>query len=114
MGLYGLVTLNVTARIKEFSVRKVLGAGIKDLTTNISKQYIILLSIAIVIGAPASFFLMSFILDFTYSYHLPMTPGIVLIATFILIMVLVFIISTQIRKIAKSKEGMLFLSNLLP
>ncbi|MEQ8626034.1 FtsX-like permease family protein [Ekhidna sp.] len=102
MGLYGLVTLNVTSRIKEFSVRKVLGAGIKNLTTNISKQYIILLTIAIVIGAPASFFLMSFILDFTYSYHLPMTPGIVLIATLILILVLAFIISTQIRKILNS------------
>ncbi|QSE98680.1 ABC transporter permease [Fulvivirga lutea] len=102
MGLYGLITLNVTRRIKEFSIRKVLGAGIKSLTSNISKQYVILLSIATVIGAPVSFYIMRFILNFTYSYHLPMSIEILGIAITILSLVLLLIISTQIRKINKS------------
>ncbi len=38
LGLYGLVTLNVSGRVREFSVRKVLGAGGSSLMKNVGKQ----------------------------------------------------------------------------
>ncbi|MEJ0057360.1 MAG: FtsX-like permease family protein [Bacteroidota bacterium] len=54
LGLYGLMTLNVAGRVKEFSIRKVLGARIKNFAAIITKQYVLLFAIALVIGAPSA------------------------------------------------------------
>ncbi|MDZ7650353.1 MAG: ABC transporter permease [Cytophagales bacterium] len=40
LGLYGLVRLNVEGRTKEFSIRKILGAGLKNISISVVKQYI--------------------------------------------------------------------------
>ncbi|HMG90573.1 MAG TPA: ABC transporter permease, partial [Chryseolinea sp.] len=55
LGLYGLLTLNVAGRTKEFSIRKVLGAGLKNLAANISNQYMVLFGISLAIGAPLGY-----------------------------------------------------------
>ncbi|HEY5918334.1 MAG TPA: ABC transporter permease, partial [Chryseolinea sp.] len=71
LGLYGLLTLNVTGRIKEFSIRKVLGAGVKNLIANIGNQFVILFAIALTIGAPLGYSLATLMLDSSFSYHMP-------------------------------------------
>lgn len=108
MGLYGLITLNVAGRVKEFSIRKILGAGIKSIATNITRQYIVLVLLAVVIGAPISFYLMKFIFSTAYDYHMPITYEIIVMAVAILILVLLLTISTQIRKVLVSNpvEGL--------
>ncbi len=102
LGLYGLISLNVAGRVREFSIRKVLGAGLFSLSKNIGRQYAVLFVIAILVGGPASFYIMRFILDFAYTYHMPVTPTGTLISVAILISVLAFTVSTQIRKVAQS------------
>lgn len=52
LGLYGLLSFNVQGKLKEFSVRKVLGANPKELVRIVSKQYFWVLLISFVIGAP--------------------------------------------------------------
>jgi putative ABC transport system permease protein len=52
MGLFGLAAFSARQRIKEIGIRKVLGAGIRDITTLLSKDFIILVLIAIVIASP--------------------------------------------------------------
>ncbi|MEM7299272.1 MAG: FtsX-like permease family protein, partial [Bacteroidota bacterium] len=102
LGLYGLVTLNVSGRVKEFSIRKVLGARLKNIASSITKQYVLLFAIALAIGGPVSFFLMGALLDAVYEYHIPMTISGVLIAIFLLIIVLMLTVSTQVSKVSKS------------
>nr|HPH46961.1 FtsX-like permease family protein [Chryseolinea sp.] len=102
LGLYGLISLNVAGRVREFSIRKVLGAGVFSLTKNIGRQYVVLFAIAIAIGGPASYLIMKIIFDFAYKYHIPVTPTGALISVAILIVVLVVTVSTQIRKVIKS------------
>ncbi len=102
LGLYGLVTLNVSGRVKEFSIRKVLGARLKNIASNITKQYMVLFLVALAIGGPASFFLMEALLDAVYEYHIPMTVSGVLIAVFLLIIVLLATVSTQVGKVSKT------------
>lgn len=102
LGLYGLVTLNVSGRVKEFSIRKVLGARLKNIASSITKQYVLLFAIALAIGGPASFFLMEALMDAVYEYHIPMTVSGVLIAIFLLIVVLLMTVSTQVSKVSKS------------
>lgn len=102
LGLYGLVTLNVSGRVKEFSIRKVLGARLGHIATNITKQYVLLFIIALAIGGPVSFFLMEALMDAVYEYHIPMTVSGVLIAIVLLIIVLLATVSTQVGKVSKS------------
>lgn len=101
LGLYGLITLNVVGRIKEFSIRKTLGAGIKDLTFSVAKQYLVLLFISLLIGVPFSYYMAQSALDQLYAYPMPMTSSGLIVAVFILVGILALVISTQIRKVSK-------------
>lgn len=102
LGLYGLVTLNISGRIKEFSIRKVLGAQVKSITFAILKQYVLLFAIALLIGAPISYFLVEFLIDSAYTYHVPMNVLGIIIAIVILIIVLLTVVLSQVQRIAKS------------
>jgi ABC-type antimicrobial peptide transport system permease subunit len=99
LGLYGLVTLNVVSRVREFSIRKILGAGLQNIADSIGRQYIILLGIALIIAAPGSYFLMRFLFDLAYAYHMPVTYSVALIAILIMIIVFLGTVSTQIRRV---------------
>lgn len=102
LGLYGLMTLNVAGRAKEFSIRKVLGAGLSNIAANITSQYLILFVVALVLGAPISYVLMKFFFDAVYTYHVPITYYGVAIAVAILILILLTTVSIQIRKVLES------------
>lgn len=52
LGLYGLLSFNVQGKLKEFSVRKVLGAEPGAIVRIVGKQYIWVLLISFMIGAP--------------------------------------------------------------
>jgi ABC-type antimicrobial peptide transport system permease subunit len=102
LGLYGLIRLNVEGRTKEFSIRKVLGAGVTNIAASITSQYRILFAVALLIGAPLGYLMGKLIIEFANTYHMPITFSSVIIAVAIMILVLLITISTQIRKVAKS------------
>jgi putative ABC transport system permease protein len=102
LGLYGLMTLNVAGRVREFSIRKVLGAGMKNLTFNITRQYAVLFVVALLIGAPVSYLLTSSLLHSAYKYHMPFDYSGTIIAVVILITVLLITLATQVRKVVTS------------
>lgn len=102
LGLYGLVTINVAGRLREFSIRKVLGAGIKNIAAIITQQYSILFAVALILGAPISYILIKLLIETAYAYHMPINYSGVAIAVIILIVVLLTTVSTQIRKVIKS------------
>lgn len=102
LGLYGLVSLNVSGRVREFSIRKVLGANLKNISGTIFKQYYTLFITALVIGMPLSYYSMKAVLGFAYKYHMPITFGSVALAASILIVVLIATVSTQVTKVFKS------------
>jgi putative ABC transport system permease protein len=99
LGLYGLVRLNVEGRTKEFSIRKVLGAGVKNISASVVNQYLVLFVVALVIGAPLGQMAGTWLLDFSNSYHMPITLSSVTIAVLIMVVVLLATVSTQIRKV---------------
>jgi putative ABC transport system permease protein len=59
LGLFGLSSLTAIQRTKEIGVRKVLGASIKSILTLVSKDYIILMGVAIVMATPLTWWIMS-------------------------------------------------------
>ena len=108
LGLYGLVTLNVSSRTKEFSIRKTLGAGGKHISSVIINQYVLLTLIALVIGAPVSYLFTKAYLDMLFAYPMPMGYSGTAMAMLILVLVLLAVICTQIIKVLKTNpvEGL--------
>lgn len=59
LGLFGLSSLTALQRTKEIGVRKVLGASIQSILTLVSKDYLLLLGIAIISATPLSWWIMN-------------------------------------------------------
>ncbi len=67
LGLYGLVTFTVSQRTKEIGVRKVLGASVSSIVALLSKDFLKLVLIAIVIASPLAWYAMTqWLQDFAY------------------------------------------------
>ena len=67
MGLFALAMLTMNARLKEMSIRKVLGASNINVAYILSRSYLILVVIALVISIPLSYQVMSsWLTDFAF------------------------------------------------
>ena len=72
IGLFTLVSINILSRTKEIGVRKVLGASTTVLATIINKPFLIVISIASLIGATASMFITTGLMSSIFTYHVEM------------------------------------------
>jgi len=67
LGLFGLVSFTLEQRVKEIGIRKVLGASMTTVVALLSKDFIKLVFIAIVIAVPVSWYVVNqWIQDFAY------------------------------------------------
>ncbi|TAE25869.1 MAG: FtsX-like permease family protein [Candidatus Kapaibacterium sp.] len=74
LGLFGLAAFAAESRTKEIGVRKVLGASEASIVALLSKDFLKLVAIAFVIGAPLAFWLMSVWLQ-DFAYHVELRSG---------------------------------------
>ena len=58
LGLFGMASFMAEQRTKEIGVRKVLGASVFNLWTMLSKDFLLLVGIALVIAAPLAYYFM--------------------------------------------------------
>jgi putative ABC transport system permease protein len=63
LGLLGMVTYATSTKVKEIGIRKVLGASVWQVALFVSRHYLWLLGIAVVIALPVGYFLASLLLD---------------------------------------------------
>lgn len=71
LGLLGLAAFSAEQRTREIGVRKVLGASVVQITTLLSKDFIRLVIIALVIASPIAWYLMQgWLQQFAYRIHL--------------------------------------------
>ena len=67
LGLWGLITFAAQQRIKEIGVRKVLGASVPDIVSLLSKDFLLLVCISIVIATPLAWWgIHKWLQDFAY------------------------------------------------
>ena len=102
LGIYGLVSLNVAGRIREFSIKKVLGAGLKNIAISIYKGYGLLVGLGLLVGFPLSYVINSSFLDLLYRYHMPMSYFTVSVSAVVIVVVLAAVVALQVRKVAQS------------
>ncbi|GAB3489559.1 ABC transporter permease [Spirosoma knui] len=71
LGLWGLATFMIERRTKEIGVRKVLGASVPSLVSLLSRDFLKLILIAIVIASPIAWYAMNqWLKDFSYKIEI--------------------------------------------
>lgn len=71
LGLFGLAALSTLNRTKEIGIRKVLGASVAGITGLLTKDFLKLVVVAIVIASPiAYYFMQQWLADFAYQIDL--------------------------------------------
>jgi putative ABC transport system permease protein len=101
LGLYGLVSLIAIHRTKEIGIRKVLGASLSNLLLVLSKDFVKLVFVALIIALPVAGILMHKWLQ-SYAYHEPLAWWMFLIPAVLVLLVAVAVISRQVLKTAFS------------
>jgi putative ABC transport system permease protein len=71
LGLFSLTAYAVVQRTKEIGIRKVLGANISDVVFLLSKDFLMLVGIAIIIASPIAWWAMhKWLQDFAYRINI--------------------------------------------
>ncbi|WP_020527067.1 ABC transporter permease [Flexithrix dorotheae] len=84
LGLFGLATYTSNQRVKEIGIRKILGASISSILILLSKTYLKLVLVAIVIAIPISnYFIIEWLNSFAYKievkwWHFALSGGIII------------------------------------
>ncbi len=100
LGLLGMATYTAETRRKEMGIRKVLGSGVFQIIMLLSKNYIILLGIAVVIATPLAYFINNFWLEFFVS-RVSVSPAVLLFSVFILLIISFLTVLSQSWRAAK-------------
>jgi putative ABC transport system permease protein len=71
LGLFGLATFTAEARVKEIGIRKVLGASVAQIVQLLSKDFVLLVILGIVIASPIAYWAMNkWLQDFAYRINI--------------------------------------------
>lgn len=97
LGLFGLASFTAERRTKEIGIRKVLGASVQQVVTIISKDFLILVGLAILLAIPVAWYLMDQWLSEFY-YHIALRPWVFLLAGLAAIIIATITVSFQAIK----------------
>jgi putative ABC transport system permease protein len=101
LGMLGMVMYSTQLKIKEVGVRKVLGASVKDVTVLLSRSFVILIAISVLIGVPLGYLLGNFFLQ-NFAFRISNTWLLVLLAIIIIGVIGFITICSQTIKAAMS------------
>lgn len=105
VGLLGMVVFTTETRLKEISIRKVLGAGEGGLIYLLSKGFLLLLAIAALIALPAThFFFAKYVLD-EYAAPAPIAWNELITGVVAVMAVALLMIGTYTLKVARANPA---------
>jgi putative ABC transport system permease protein len=99
MGLYGLVSYNLTRRLKEFSVRKVFGANIFQIFRLMSNDYLWIVLISFGVGAPLGSYLINLLIQQAFPDPIPPSSLPYVITVGLMVLTVLLTVLTQVRRI---------------
>jgi len=99
IGLFGLSVLSAEKRAKEVGIRKVLGASVQGVVTILSKDFLLLVLIALIISIPVSWYAASKWLE-NYPYRITLSWELFASASLLVILIALLTVSFQAIKAA--------------
>lgn len=104
LGLLGMATYTAETRRKEVSIRKVLGSSVFQVILLLSRGFMILLGIAVVIAVPLACLVNDMWLQF-FASRVSITPWILLINVSILALISILIVFSQAWKVSTANPA---------
>jgi putative ABC transport system permease protein len=101
LGLLAVVISAAESRTKEMGIRKILGATISNLAISLSHGFIKLIAIAIMIATPITYFIFDKLFLQMQHYRAPVEFTEIALGIFLLLILVVVIIGSQIAKVAR-------------
>lgn len=105
LGLLGMVVFITETRIKEISIRKVLGASVANLISLMSKGFICLLIISTVIAIPSGYFIMDKVIFNRLPYRAPIGVVDLGLGAFVVVVLALVLIGSQTWNVAKTNPA---------
>jgi ABC-type antimicrobial peptide transport system permease subunit len=99
LGLFGLAAFTAQKRQREIGIRKVIGASVRNITILLSREFLQLVFIALLVAFPLAWWAMTLWLK-SFAYRIPIDPGIFLIAGVSILLLTGITISFQAIKAA--------------
>ena len=100
LGLLGMATYTAETRRKEMGIRKVLGSGAFQIILLLSKNYIKMIAISVVIATPLAYFINNLWLEFFVS-RVTISPSVLIFGIFILLAISSLTVLSQAWRAAK-------------
>jgi ABC-type antimicrobial peptide transport system permease subunit len=89
LGLWGLVSFAAQRRVKEIGIRKVLGASVSNIVSLLTKDFVLLVAVAIVVASPLAYYgVHKWLQDFAYRINIGWIPFAIATAAALLIAIL--------------------------
>lgn len=101
-GIYALASLNIAKRTKEIGIRKALGASIGNILTLLNRKFVIVLSVAAVLGSLAGYFFTDALLTLISVFHIPVGIIPVTMSALVIFGIGILTTSATIMKAARS------------
>jgi len=100
LGLFGLSAFTASQRTKEIGIRKALGSTEQGIFLLLSREYLQLIGLAILVASPLVWWVMSSWVQ-RFPYHIALSPVIFLIAGGLVLVVALFTVSFQTLKASR-------------
>lgn len=99
MGLYGLMSYNLTRRLREFSIRKIFGASLVHIIREMNRDYVWILLTAFVVSAPLGMQLVGQMIAAAYPEKIPVPAWPFLLTGGLMIATVLVTIATQLGRL---------------
>ncbi len=105
MGLFGMVVFTTETRIKEISIRKVMGASSGNLVFLLSRDFLVLLSVSALIALPATYLFFERFVLVNFPYHEPVRVFELSVGFLAVLMIAFMMVGSQTTKAARSNPA---------
>ena len=100
LGLFGLAAYTAQQRTQEIGIRKALGASLGGLVVNLSREFVVLVGVAILVAAPLAYWGMQQWLQ-TFAYRIDVGVGTLVAAGAVALVIALATVSTQTFRAAR-------------
>ena len=111
MGLYGITAQNISQRMREVTIRKVLGASASNIVKVINRDFFRVLIIAAIVAVPGSYFMLDALLASMYEYHVGLEVVSFLYAFALVIIVALLTIGMHLQKLNTANPSVILRNN---
>lgn len=105
MGLFGMVVFTIETRLKEISIRKIMGATAANLIYLLSRGFLLLLSISALIALPTTYVFFENVVLTNFPYHTPVQIAELFVGLLLVLLIAFLMIGSRTMKAARTNPA---------